>query len=109
GGARCDVIPNGLDLEHFRPRDAASCRERLGLPRDRLIVLTGGVNVLTDPNKGLDLMRDALRRLPDLGVPNDVEWVVFGTPEASFEQGMVARRYASLYAELLEERTGRSR
>jgi glycosyltransferase involved in cell wall biosynthesis len=80
GAVRCDVIPNGLDLERFRPRDPAACRDRLGLPRDRRILLTGGVNVLTDPNKGVDLLREALRRLPDLGPVDDLECVVVGAP-----------------------------
>jgi glycosyltransferase involved in cell wall biosynthesis len=75
---RCEVIPNGLDLERFRPQDAARCRERLGLPAGRRLILTGGVHLASDPNKGLDLMAEALRRLPQLGPVDDVEWVLFG-------------------------------
>jgi len=79
-GFRMTVIPNGLDLERFRPRDRDACRARLGLPRDRRIVLTGGHHVLGDPNKGLDLLWDAWRRLAGTEAARDVECVVLGAP-----------------------------
>lgn len=66
---RVEVIPNGLDIELFRPLDQRACRERLGLPQDRPIILYGAVNALTDPNKGWHLLQPALQivaaRWPD--------------------------------------------
>ena len=58
---RVEVIPNGLDTETFRPMDRTSARERLGVPRDRPVVLYGAVKALTDPNKGWQLLQPALR------------------------------------------------
>jgi glycosyltransferase involved in cell wall biosynthesis len=77
--ARCVVIPNGLDLERFRPTDRAAARAGLNLPTDRRLILFGGVNSATDPNKGMALMADALRRLPALAPQLAADWVVFGT------------------------------
>jgi teichuronic acid biosynthesis glycosyltransferase TuaC len=37
--ARTEVIPNGIDRAHFRPRDRAAARESLGWPSDELVVL----------------------------------------------------------------------
>jgi glycosyltransferase involved in cell wall biosynthesis len=58
---RVEVIPNGLDTQAFRPMDQRAARERLGLPQDRPVVLFGAVNALTDPNKGWQLLKAALR------------------------------------------------
>jgi glycosyltransferase involved in cell wall biosynthesis len=49
-GAAVDVIPNGLDLNLFRPVEKKLARDLLGLPPDR-IVLTFGANIAVE-NKG---------------------------------------------------------
>lgn len=56
------VIPSGLDLERFQPGSKLAARERLGLPRDRRLVLFAG-----DPDaavKRVALARRAVDRLP---------------------------------------------
>ena len=62
-----DWITYGLDTGVFRPRDRAACRESLGLPDDRFIVMTSASS-LADERKGLAILRDALALLdlPDL-------------------------------------------
>jgi len=65
---RAPVAPFHLSfpLDIFRPRDMMMCREMLGLPEDKFIVLLpGGVS---DPRKGALAFLDALARLglPDL-------------------------------------------
>lgn len=57
---RIEVIPNGIDTEIFRPMDKREARKRLGLPRERPVILFGAVNALDDPNKGWALLRPAL-------------------------------------------------
>jgi len=61
--ASIEVIPNPLDLSRFSPSDSGSARDALGLPRDRALLLFGGVGSLGDPNKGFALLADALARL----------------------------------------------
>lgn len=75
-----EVIPNGLDIERFRPFDKASARDLLGLPKDKRLVLFGGVSATSDPRKGYDLLEEALRRLPAFapGTAGGTELVVFG-------------------------------
>lgn len=56
-----EVLPNGVDTERYRPApDKPALRRRLGLPTDRLIVLTVG-NL--KPIKGHDVLLEAIRRL----------------------------------------------
>lgn len=59
------VFPIGIDTDRFRPATAEArraARERLGLPLDRKVVLFAGRLV---EKKGLPIVIDASRRLPD--------------------------------------------
>ncbi len=62
--ARCHavhVIPNGLDLDRYRPAEAAAARGRLGLPQDALSILLGSVS-LSEHRKGSDVAAAAVAR-----------------------------------------------
>ncbi|MEO6593223.1 MAG: glycosyltransferase [Planctomycetota bacterium] len=63
-------VRNGVDLERFRPGDAAAARAALGLPAVGRLLL--GVGRLV-PGKGFDVAASALGRLPD-----DVQLVLVG-------------------------------
>lgn len=57
------VIPYGLDLDDFAPRDRAACRDILGLPLDAKVLLfvADGLN---NARKGFALLAAALAALP---------------------------------------------
>ena len=57
------VIPYGLDLNDFAPRDRAACRDILGLPLDAKVLLfvADGLN---NERKGFALLTAALAALP---------------------------------------------
>ena len=57
-----EVIPSGLDLEVFRPMDKRECREQLGLPQDKKLVLFAASTV-HNPRKRLELAREAVELL----------------------------------------------
>lgn len=80
-GVRCEVIPNGLDLERFRPGSHADARRSLDLPEDARIVLFGGVHAMSDPNKGWPALLEALRALADGPAHRNLLLVVFGASE----------------------------
>jgi glycosyltransferase involved in cell wall biosynthesis len=68
--ARVHVIPNGVDLEFFRPREKAAARRELGLPLDgRLLVTVAHLK----RTKGHDEVIQALAQLPP-----DVHLVIVG-------------------------------
>ncbi len=69
-GVPIAVIPNGVDLERYRPGDAGTrrgARERLGVRGERPVLLSVGA---VSPRKGTDLLLEAWTRLlprhPDL-------------------------------------------
>jgi glycosyltransferase involved in cell wall biosynthesis len=60
---RIEVIPNGLDTQLFQPMDKEAAREQLGLPKDKKIILFGAMHGTSDPNKGFQLLTQALHAL----------------------------------------------
>ena len=71
------VIPNGVDVRIHRPGDQTSAREELGLPRNKRVILCGARHVLSDRNKGFDLLSAAVGKLsPELLAGSAL--VVFG-------------------------------
>ena len=67
--ARASWIRFGLELDVFRPRDKGTCRDLLGLERDRFIVMTSASS-LNDARKGFAHLVDAMAILdrPDVQV-----------------------------------------
>ena len=65
----CRVIPNGVDLATFTPGDRNAAREKLGLPRDAVILLFAANGILNNPWKDFRTLRRAValaaRSLPD--------------------------------------------
>ena len=78
-GRPIEVIPTGCDTTLFRPLDRRTCRDLLGLPQDRPLVLAGATN-LAAHHKGLDLFVTAINGLQ--GAQRDATAVLFG-PRAS--------------------------
>ncbi len=57
-------IPNGIDVESYQPIDRALCRQVLGLPQHKHILMFGATSI-SDPRKGGDLLIAALQALPE--------------------------------------------
>lgn len=68
--AKVRIIPNGVDLDRFKPLDRDECCRRLGWHQDRFHVLfsrNGG-----DPVKRLDLAETAVDRLNAWGISSEL-------------------------------------
>jgi glycosyltransferase involved in cell wall biosynthesis len=61
-GPRVIGLRNGVPIDIFKPRDKTMCREMLGLPQDRFIVLFSASH-LSDRRKGLHHLMEALESL----------------------------------------------
>ncbi|NMC60028.1 MAG: glycosyltransferase family 4 protein [Candidatus Methanofastidiosa archaeon] len=57
------ILPNGVDLERFNPKNKLLAREKLKLPFDKKIVLF--ISVLNRPEKNFDLAKKAVNFLND--------------------------------------------
>ncbi len=76
--ARIEVIPNGLDLNLFKPTDKQLARRLLSLPQDKKLILFGAMDSTSDPNKGFHLLLPAITRLASSGFGDTAELLIFG-------------------------------
>jgi glycosyltransferase involved in cell wall biosynthesis len=75
GDKRIEVIPNGLDLQKFRPVDKDDARKALKLPVDKSLILFGAMNSTKDKNKGFNYLISAIDMLSE---DSGIEAIVFG-------------------------------
>jgi FkbM family methyltransferase len=70
GDKRVRVIPNGIDLNVFRPTEKKLARQLLKIPQDRLVLAFAASGGLTNPWKGGKYLYEAVKHLstryPDL-------------------------------------------
>jgi glycosyltransferase involved in cell wall biosynthesis len=81
--AQIEVIPNGIDVERYKPLEKTAAREKLSLPQDKKLVLFGAKGALSDRNKGFLHLQKALGELAAGPGRDDVELVVFGAAAPS--------------------------
>jgi glycosyltransferase involved in cell wall biosynthesis len=62
------VIPNGIDVQAYAPRDKRAARDILQIPQDARAILFVTQFSLSSKLKGLDLLKEAIREMS--GVPN---------------------------------------
>lgn len=75
--ARVEVIPNGLDLNLFKPLDKTLARDLLRLPQDKKLILAGANEGLRDKRKGVEYLQPALQQMAATWIDH-ADLVVFG-------------------------------
>lgn len=96
-----EVIPNGFDLEVFKPVPKSTAREILSLANNKKIILVGADNLLNNTRKGIHYLKQALDELSHMTSKDDIELVVFGcsepevNPDYGFETRFIGRLYDS--------------
>jgi len=77
-GQKAKVIPNTLDTNIFKPTNKSIAREKLGLPKDKKIVLYGAIGGDADPLKGYQKLIEARKYLKKNYEISNLLFVVFG-------------------------------
>ena len=75
---RVEVIPNGLDLQRYKPVNRQIVRSLLNLPQNKQLVLFGAMKATSDRRKGFYLLEAALQSLSQSGWQDKIELVVVG-------------------------------
>jgi glycosyltransferase involved in cell wall biosynthesis len=82
------TIPNSLDTQTFRPLPQPACRQVLGLPPDKQVLLFVSSR-LSNRRKGFDILLESLRHLP-AGHARNIVVCSVGEPEAGADFSGVA-------------------
>ena len=84
---RVEVIPNGIDLNRFKPIDKNIARDILCLPKDKKLILFGAMGVINDQNKGFYLLKEALKKVSSKKNKN-IELIIFGSSKPKDEENL---------------------
>jgi len=105
-GHEVESIPNPIDTAFYAPADRVKARRALGLPVEKKLMLFVAYRV-TDPNKGIDYLREAVERLcrrcPDMRAAVGV--VPVGREAAALARTLACDVYPQEYVS--DERTMR--
>lgn len=72
------VIPNGLDMNVYKPLNKKIAREMLGISETKKVILFGAVSATSDKNKGYAHLLQSINILKGLYRQDDIELIVFG-------------------------------
>jgi glycosyltransferase involved in cell wall biosynthesis len=80
------IIPNGLDLQLYKPINKTQARNILGLPVDARYLLFGAMGIGSiagtgDPRKGFQHLIPALKRMADSCNYDDLRIIIYGCSE----------------------------
>lgn len=84
---RVEVIPNGIDLNCFKPIDKNIARDILCLPKDKKLILFGSLSALSDKRKGFSLLKEALKKYFSKE-SKDIELIIFGSSKPRDEENL---------------------
>ena len=93
------IIPNGLDIDIFKPLDRHYSRRLWQLPADKKIIVFGAMHASKDRNKGAHLLQKALHILKQNDDYNKIELLVFGEnrPKSPLNFGLKTHDLGRLY------------
>ncbi|PPS40647.1 glycosyltransferase family 4 protein [Chroococcidiopsis sp. TS-821] len=77
-------IPNGIDTTLYQPLDPDWCKQQLGLPKGKKVLMFGAAS-LQDSRKGGDLLLQALQKLP-ASLKSEIVLLTFGGGEDTIAQ-----------------------
>ncbi|KKD61341.1 hypothetical protein RN22_06375 [Grimontia sp. AD028] len=94
------VIPNTLDTNIFKPLNKNVCRELLGLPTGKKLILFGAFNGKDDPRKGFKFVKKAIDILNENEMAKDIEFVIYGSEQYTNEHfGKIKANYIGKFSD----------
>jgi glycosyltransferase involved in cell wall biosynthesis len=78
---RIEVIPNGVDINIFKPIQKTIARKILNLSKDKKIILFGAIKATDDFRKGFNYLEGIFELLRQATITEKCEIVVFGSSE----------------------------
>ncbi len=75
---RIEVIPNGIDTDHYRPLDKRASRTAFHLPLEKRLILFSAFDAASDKRKGGQFLLQALKRITQKKNDDSTEIVILG-------------------------------
>lgn len=75
------TIPNGVDINIYKPINKKEAKKYFGISDNKKIILFGAMNSISDKRKGYDYLKKALLNLNEKNKIKNCELVVFGTDQ----------------------------
>ncbi len=96
---RVEVIPIGLNPDHYKPTDRQVARKILNFTQDKQLILFGSMYKTSDKRKGFHLLQLALQKLANSEWREKIELVVFGSsqPENQVDLGFKSHYLGRLH------------
>ncbi len=82
------VIPNGLDINVFKPTDKEWAKKELGLSIEKKYILFGAINAVSDKRKGFEYLQEALKIFKEKYKSDNIEVLIFGATQSKDGQGL---------------------
>ncbi len=89
----CRVVPNGVNLEVFKPGNRDAIRQSLGIPIQSRVLFFVARGLASNPSKDYATLRAAIRRLAERHTGAPVCFVARGERRPPEQLGTVAIRY----------------
>jgi glycosyltransferase involved in cell wall biosynthesis len=83
GRHRIEVIPNGIDLQQYRPIEKTAARKHLSITTDDRLILFGAMDPTANARKGFSHLQSGLQHLAASGWDKHTRVIVFGTTEST--------------------------
>lgn len=81
GARRIEVIPNGIDVDVYKPIDKATARAAYNLPKEKCLILFSAFGAISDKRKGNHFLMEALKGLLNTSLRDRIELVLVGASE----------------------------
>lgn len=88
-------IPNAIETDIFKPIDKTQARNKLGLPLDKFLMLSGFAPSAYDGHKGADYLLKALQIFNSKIDDNTAELLIFGNKNNEMELGLTIPTFYS--------------
>jgi len=99
---RVNVIPNGLDLNVFRPNEAGELRKSLQIAADKKIVLFGGFNPVGASRKGIDLLKSLIQELERSSIKKNLVLLILGADNYTNFEMAIEHKFLGRISDELE-------
>ncbi|MFC7300110.1 glycosyltransferase family 4 protein [Herminiimonas aquatilis] len=99
---RIEVIPNGIDIERYKPIDKKTARSAYNLPQEKHLILFSAFSATSDKRKGNQFLILALEKIAREGWGAKTELIIIGAsePENSPDLGMKVHYIRQLHDEI---------